>query len=310
MNFELLLTDEKKEELERLAALGYRADEMAMYFGVDQKSFVEASKDQGSWIHYHIKRGQLISLAKEQMQILTEAETGNVTASQHLANLRRNRGWEVSKLDIFGAFDNKKLLDRLEDYLQSGNLNKINSEEAIYFDALMLMDGMGRKYGRRNTVRVFTSPPFNLTYSRASEMFDESQNLFYTDRNVTKKALRVKKAEQLEEAAIIVRDNAQTAKDWEVYSKIVMDSAKLRELDKPDPVQLPAELYIKPIRVYSLDTDAIGLSKIDRQQLASQIESLEIPEREKIRLRNDALIEPFNILETLHGLEEESKSEE
>lgn len=325
------LTDEQREQIENLAAIGYTPEETGIivldgFMNVDGmkslkestfmlEDFIKAATDPESNIYYHIRRGQLLAAANEQIKLYEKAGKGDVTASQQLAKIRRSKGWEISKLDIFGGFPPSGgteggILQKLEDYIQSGSVNKLSAEEAIYIEALTLFNSLARKYGRRNTIRFFTKEPFNLKYARASEMYDEAIALFYTDRNVEKKALRNLKAEQLDEAAMIVRDNAQSSKDWEVFANITMQSAKLQELDKPDVEKLPLQAYQKPIRVYSLDTESIGLPKIDRQDLANQIEALEIPERDKIRLRKDALIEPFNIQETLDELEEESKSEE
>lgn len=303
------LSEEQIDELERLSALGYTPEEMAIFFNKDKISFVQAAHDVESYIYYHIKRGQIVSAAKEQMAILAGAEKGEVDASKQLGNIRRSRGWEISKMDIFGGFEHKGTLEKLQDYIQGGSINKLSAEEAIYIEALTLFNSMSRKYGRRNTIIFFTRPPFNLKYARAAEMYDEAINLFYTDRNVEKKALRNLLADQLGEAAIIVRDNALEAKDWKIYGELIMQQAKLQELDRPDVEKLPKEAYMKPVRVLSMDPEFIGLGKIDRQLIANQIEQLEIPERDKTRLRGDAAIEQLNLAERLNELEEESQSE-
>lgn len=309
------LSEEEVEKLENLSALGYTPEEIQLYLGITGPgdggiTFTEAAADRESNIYYHIHRGRIRAAADEQLAILQDASKGDIPASQQLGKIKRTRAWELSRLDIFGGFADKQVIEKLQDYIQSGSIASLNAEEAIYIEALTLFSSMSRKYGRRNTIRFFTGPPFHLKHARASEMYDEAVSLFYTDRNIEKKALRNKLAEQLDEAAIIVRDNAQSAKDWEVYGNLVMKSATLQELDKPDVEKLPVEVYQKSIRVYTLDTETIGLPRIDRKMLAQQIEGLQIPERDKIRLRKDALIEPFNIQETFNELEEESKSEE
>jgi hypothetical protein len=310
MNLSLSLTEEVSQELENLSALGYSLDDMAMYFDVDKIYFRQAAQNVESKIYYYIQRGKLMAAAKEQLELLKAAETGNVTASEHLGKIRRTKGWEVSKLDIFGGFEDKRLLDRINDYVQSGSLNDLKNEEAIYLDALLLFAGMGRRYGRRNTVAFFTKPPFGLKYARASEMFDEAINLFHADRQIERKAMRHLFAEQLQEAALVVRENAQSAKDWEVYGNLLTQASRMLGLDKDDPEKPPAEQFMKPVRYYSLDPGDVGLHTIDRQQVARQIESLEIPEREKIRIRQDARIEHVNLEERLNELEEDSQSEE
>ncbi|WP_100628697.1 hypothetical protein [Algoriphagus formosus] len=310
MNLGLSLTEEVAKELENLAALGYSLEQMAMYFDVDKVFFVQAAEDPESKVSYYIRRGKLMAAAKEQLALLQATEGGNVTASEHLAKIRRNKSWEISKLDIFGGFDEKRLLANLRDYIESGSLNDLKNEEAIYLDALLIFAGMGRKIGRRNTVAFFTKPPFGLKYARASEMYDEAINLFYADRQIERKALRHKFAEQLQEAALIVRDNAASSKDWEVYGNLITQASRMLGLDKDDPEKPPAEQFAKPIRFYSLNPGDVGLHSIDRQEVARQIESLEIPERDKIRARQDARIEHINLEERLHELEEDSQPEE
>ena len=313
MKHNLEITEEIGQTIANLASLGYSVSDMSLYFDVDPIVFQSLVDNRESSVYYHIKRGQTIGIANEEMALLDEALTGEKKAesSRRLHEIRRNRSWDISKIDIFGGFENSKqgreTLEKLKDYIESGSINKISAEEAIYIEALTLFNSMTRKYGRRNTIRFFTGPPFNLRHARASEMHDEAINLFYADRNIEKKALRNLKADQLEEAAILARDMARSSKDLEVYGSLIMKAAKLQELDRPDIEKLPADVYMKPVRVYSLDTTHIGLPNINRQELAEQIEALEIPEADKIRVTQDALMAPFNIEDTLNGLEEESK---
>lgn len=310
MNLGLSLTEEVAKELENLSALGYSLEEMAMYFDTDKIYFIQAAQNVESKIHYYIQRGKLMAAAKEQLELLKSAETGNVTASEHLGKIRRNKSWEISKLDIFGGFEDKHLLEKLNDYVQSGSLNEVKNEEAIYLDALLIFAGMGRRYGRRNTIAFFTKKPFGLKYARASEMFDEALNLFYADRQVERKAMRHKFAEQLQEAALVVRENAASAKDWEVYGNLLIQAGKMLGLDKDDPEKPPAEQFAKQIKHFSLAPEDVGLHAIDRQDVARQVEALDIPERDKIRVLQDARVEHVNLEERLNELEEDSQSEE
>jgi hypothetical protein len=141
-------------------------------------------------------------------------------------------------------------------------------------------------------------------------MYDEAVTLFYTNRNVEKKALRNMYADQMDEAALIVRDNAESAKDWEVYGNLTEKAYKMRGLDKEDPKKLDKGVYLKPLRYYSLDSAVVGLPEINRQELASQIEALEIPEREKSRLRMEANMEQIKIEDRLNELEKEAQGGE
>lgn len=306
LGLHIFLTEEQITQLESLAALGYEPADMALIFKLDETQFCKAAADPASNINFHIRRGKLMSVAKEEMAILEKTEKGDITASQQLSKIRRNRGFEISKQDIFGSFDDKKAYQKLEDFIESGSKADLSSEEAIYLEALTMMHSMDRKYGRRKTVAFFTKAPFNLAYSRASEMYDEAVNLFYSDRKIEKKALRYKKAELLEELARMGLQMVNSVRDLEVIGNLQMQAAKLQELDKPDAEKLPSELYRKQYRVFSLDPEKVGIPGINRQQLADQIDSLEIPEADKLRIRQDARLEDVTFEDNINELTEEN----
>lgn len=301
------LDEEGIIKLEKLAALGYSHEKMAMILNINVKLFLQHATDKSSKICYHIERGILTSLANEQLRILDKAEKGEIEASKRLEEIRRNRSFKITKKDIFGGFETKASFQVLEEYIQSGSSKSLSSDEAMYLEALTLMYHMDRKYGRRKTVEFFTKTPFNLKHQRAREMYDEAINLFYVDRKIEKKALRNKYAELLEEDAAFVRRIAETAKDMEIHAKIISLAGKFQELDKPDPDKLPEELYLPPVRVYSLDPADVGLEPINRNELGRQIDELDLPVSEKNRLRQDAMIDQIELKETLNELEKESK---
>lgn len=300
------LSDEEIDKIEPLAALGYSPEKIAMVLGVDAKLFTQFADDPTSWVNYHIQRGQLLSVVNEELAILTKAQLGDIDASKRIADIRRDRGFKVSKLDVFAGFDSKKTLHALEDYIQSGSSKHLKNEEQLYIETLTLINSMSRKYGRRNTIAFFVKEPFNMKHARVSEMYDEAINLFYSDRNVEKKALRHKYAEELDEAALVVFDNATCAKDLDIYKNIKMAAAKVRGLDEKDPEKLPAEYFRRQFRLFTLSAEDVGLPAINRHEIARQIDQYDIPQSDKIRLRQDARLEQLNLEEYLHELETES----
>ena len=301
------LDEEGVAKLEKLAALGYSHKHMAMVLNLDEKLFCHLAADENSRMYYHIERGKIAELANEQMAIMDKAVLGDIASSQRLEEIRRTRGFKITKMDIFGGFETKKSFDILQEYLETGASKELSNDEQIYIEALTMMFHMDRKYGRRRTVEFFTKPPFNLKPQRAREMYDEAVNLFYVDRKIEKRALRHKYAEQLEEVALLIRDTATTPKDYDVYIKAIDKAAKYQELDRPDPAKLPAAIYQKPIRVVTLDTADVGLPPINRLDLGRTIDELNIPVSDKTRLRRDAMIEQIDIKEYLNELEEEGK---
>jgi hypothetical protein len=299
------LDDQRIIELERLSALGYTPEEMALYFDVDKVFFVQAALNVESKVYYHIKRGKILALAKEQMALLDDAEKGEVQSIDQISKIRRDKGWETSRLDMFGGFIDKRLIQNIQDYLDSGSVGPLKSDERLWLDCLTLAAGLQRKIGRRNAVSFFHKT-YDMKLSQAQQLVDEAVSLFYRERFTDRKSMRHLLAENILESAIIVRDNASSSSDWKVYTEMQLAAAKLLRLEEKEEDQLDDRLFQKPIRVYSLDVENVGLPAPNRHLLAQQIDSLEVPEREKIRLRQEALIEPINLEERLNGLEKES----
>lgn len=90
----IVLTDEEKTELERLAALGYSVADMAMYFDRPLKEFKHDADTEGCVVNYHIRRGKLIIKANAAMKLMELAENGNLTATQQLAKITANNDYK------------------------------------------------------------------------------------------------------------------------------------------------------------------------------------------------------------------------
>lgn len=300
------LDDERISQLESLAGLGYSLEEIAMYFDVDKVFFVQSALDVTSKVYYHIKRGQMMAVANAEIALLAASNGGDVPSMDQLGKIRRNKNWESSRLDIFGGILDKHLIEKIQNHLESGGKKGFDrADERLWFDGMTLAFHLQRKIGRRNTVSLFQKS-YDMKLTQASQLVDESIRLFYSDRFTDRKSLRHLLAENILEGSIVVRDNAESSTDWKVYTEMQLAAAKLLRLDEIEEDRLDDKLFQKPVRVYSLDVENVGLPAPNRQLLAQQIDSLEVPEREKIRLRQEAMIDVILLEERLNGLEKES----
>src|SRR5690606_12062049 len=302
----LNLSDEEWDVLETLSALDFSHDHIAVYFGINKTVFRQIAADENSYLAERLQAGKIKQDADERLALFALARKGDVPAQKQIHEIKRTRAFKISKMDIFGAFDNKKVLEKLNDYLQSGSDMDVTVEDQLYIDTLIFMRDMDSQYGRRATVDFFVKH-YKLKHQRASEMYDEAVNLFYGNRNINKKALRHKFAERLEQAANVIAANAETARDWEVYGNLTKQMAALLELDKPDVEKLPKEVYLPPVKVYSLEPELVGLPPINRHELAAEIDALDQPEAVKASLRQDAMIDPIDISSKLDKIEDEYK---
>jgi hypothetical protein len=193
----------------------------------------------------------------------------------------------------------------IAEYIEKGSLSKLTPEEIEYLDILSKMNTMRRRYGLNQTISFFTQPPFNISLYRAKQMFEESINLFYSDEILDKQAARNLKAEQFEQAAQLALEAAQSVKDLEIYRALLWDSYKARQLDQPDPLHIPEELYKRPIKIYTLNPVQAKLPAIDRNELAKEIDAMDETASNKRRWKQEAMIDDIDFIEMINDQADE-----
>lgn len=292
------LSPDDQERLRKLAGLNYTPREIADYFKVDREQFIAEAADTGSIIRQLIEQGQIRTTAELTLKLYDQAKSGDVPSIQQLGKIRREKAYQVSKLDIFGGFDDKEVFEKLNEYIATGCSSSLSRDEQTFFELLSTISSLDRKFGKRNTVRLLTAQ-FGMTYAKAVDLYEQADALFYSNRNSDRESLRNKYADMLYDWAVRVAENAGSAKDYEIAGDLMMKSRTARGLDKEDIQRLPAALYLRPIRVFSMTPESSRLPKINRQELSQHIESLPIPERDRSRIHNDANIEDVNIEEFL-----------
>ena len=126
----------------------------------------------------------------------------------------------------------RSYFDELQDHIQGGSKDKISEEAEQYLDVLYLLINLRRKYGKENAIAFIQRPPFGINYRRARLMFDEAVNLFYTDDGIDRQAMNNMIAEDIFKAAQVVLLTAKSAKDMEIYGKLMMQGREAKGLDK------------------------------------------------------------------------------
>jgi len=93
-----------------------------------------------------------------------------------------------------------------------------------------------------------------------------------------------------------------------VYGKLMKQASDIKGLDKPDEEQreLPPR---KPVVVWSLDPQQIGLQSEDRKLLAAQIDEIpDISVAEKERLKQESMAKEIDITEILDDTETKTQN--
>ena len=303
------LNEEQYNDIEQLSSLGYTNEEIALYIDVDKDEFTLAANNSDNKINYHLRRGILLQNANAQMALQKSASKGDDKALKLLQTLRYDRSFEVAKRDILHNCEvSDEVFARLENYIQQGSLESLKPDEQLYIETLTIINSMRRKYGRPATIKFLQRAPFNLKYAKARDMYEHAINVFYVDDKDEKKEMRNLKDQQLEDAAAERLRMAKAPADFETYAKLIKLSAEIRQLHLPDAPEVPKGVFDKPIEIFALDPNAIGIDKPDRNALARQIDTIPgATEAEKRRAAMDAGVSNINIEDYFREYEEDSE---
>jgi hypothetical protein len=203
--------------------------------------------------------------------------------------------------------------DKLQDYAQKGFKGNLSKEEQEYYNTLLAVLGVYRKYGRQGAIRMLMVEPFFCTRRVATRMFDESINLFYADDSVERKAWRNLMFEEMRLAALsILKTVGITPDDFETYRRLMESAYKFKQLEAPDPEKPDnLEKRLKGIKLYMLNGHMLGLANINRDEVGSLIDNLDVSERDKERLKTDAGLKPVdidNILDNTIAISEDNET--
>ena len=133
----------------------------------------------------------------------------------------------------------------------------------------------------RMQVRVETGK--DLSVFRANKVFSDAMNFFYASKTIRKDAYRQMYAEKLEVAAQLAFEMNQL----ETYGSLIEKAAKLRQLDKEDLVTEDMKLLERRPIFYSTKAKEFGL-ETNKNQLAEFIDTLDMKEVDKVRVKRDA----------------------
>ena len=186
-------------------------------------------------------------------------------------------------------------LNMLQDYITKGLVDKMPDDLVIYMELLEMVRSMYNKYETKPfIIRTLTSKTYGISRYMANKLFYDALNFFYADNEVKQKAWENIYAQHLDNLAYY----ALEMNDLETARRCFMDAAQLRGAGREEKSEMPAELFARPVVIYSMDAEKAGLQSVDRKQLAAFIDSLpEISEKERVRIKKDAGLQEIKLFE-------------
>lgn len=175
---EIVLTDDQRETLMSLGALGWSEDDIAVYFGWDKRLLHSLTVDPDSEISVLLFRGRLQNRAKIEIRLMNDAIGGNLTAAKQFSDIMRDKSFEVSKLDIFGGPADEGAFERIQNYIAKGCPGTLSGNEQLYIDLLVMIYSLDGQHGKRKTIRFLTQKPFGFSYERLPDCMPRRRRCF------------------------------------------------------------------------------------------------------------------------------------
>lgn len=305
------LTTEKTstlETLERMGELRWTEEQIAAYFGWDPSALEVEMATPDSPVRRALLKGEMRGTFAIEAQLLEDAKSGNQTSVKVFFDAVRDRSFRLTKLDIFGGAEDAGIYEKIQQLVDKGMPTDFSEKEELYIEALQMVYSFQIRFGDRKTVKLLTKAPFSLSYDRAKDLMTEAVELFNGGRRNSKEAMRYHIAESLDTLYHLIVESAKTPKDYAIAAVVLDRKAKLLQLDKPDAPQNAGKDYPRKFIITSLDPQTVGLPPVNRDALAAQIDSLEVPDVEKERLKREAGIDDMDIIKSLdYAYPEESQ---
>lgn len=187
------------------------------------------------------------------------------------------------------------------EFMETGNPKNAPEHILDYLELLDMVRGMYLRidqFGSKEAIikHLMIAPKHKLSRYKAAQVCDEAQEYFYRDSTISKDAWRNIYAEKMEKMINFAMLKVNDVSDAQKVIKMLLDASVLRGVNDPDKEELPAEVFQPPFVVYTWDTDALDMPKVNRQVLADMIDKFpELTEKEKVRIKQESLIPGFKL---------------
>lgn len=289
MNF----SEEQIQQIEDLAGCNYSPEKIALYFDCDEAEFMREWNDKSSVLRHHYDRGILIAQAEMDIANLASAKTGSITAIQ-----MHKKDAYYQKIDNFKKElqNEQNTYHNLQQLINTGNCPALPEHEIKLYEQLDLVRGLKFKGHNKQYILNSLMISFQMSYSKARQLYIDGINHFNLDDDVKQKAWQNMYAEKLDNGARL----ALEMNDLKMYKEFLTAAATLRDCYKETEPEENLELFKKKIYIYVTDPLVKNIPRVNRNVIAAYIDNLgELSYANKQLLHRDGETNKFegNILD-------------
>lgn len=189
----------------------------------------------------------------------------------------------------------KYSIEQLRQLIENGNPSDLPAEVVRHLELMELVRSMYSKYETKTVIiNTLMSPVYKLSRQQANKLFVDSLNYFYSDNKIKSDAWRqiyANKLEDLSAYALACDDIAQSR-------RCLNDAAKMRGVFDEKVQEIPDELRQRPVVIYTLNPEQLGLARANRSELAKLIDEMpDISDSDRQRVKRDASAFDFTLFE-------------
>lgn len=189
----------------------------------------------------------------------------------------------------------KYSIEQLRQLIENGNPSDLPAEVVRHLELMELVRSMYSKYETKTVIiNTLMSPVYRLSRQQANKLFVDSLNYFYSDNKIKSDAWRqiyANKLEDLSAYALACDDIAQSR-------RCLNDAAKMRGVFDEKVQEIPDELLQRPVVIYTLNPEQLGLARANRSELAKLIDEMpDISDSDRQRVKRDASAFDFTLFE-------------
>lgn len=241
---------------------------------------------------YHYDKGKLQADWDIAKGTLKRAKDGNQTSIQQFTKYQQQKELEKIKQTVLIRSRRKTLLTAESLAIDPGNalsLIKADVEQVEFIRELFMC------YNSKNQIISRIRKRWEkMQELEAERLYNEVLNFYYlTNDEVKVDAWRNILAERMDDLFnICFKTN-----DFETARRCLANLAEIRGVNKDKPQQVPPEILDRRPIIYSIRISDLGVLPANRNELAALIDALDISEKEKTRVRREAMIEdvPFEL---------------
>jgi hypothetical protein len=184
-------------------------------------------------------------------------------------------------------------LSMLEEYFVNGNSNQMPEELVNWLDLMQQMHGRMKRWDgtRKNHLDFFMAPPFELTKPQAERLFSDTLEFFHVEKNDSLEAYANYYAEKLESLANASVKILSSDRDLKTAGDLLQKAMDMRAKYRPEEPAFPEEILQQRHIIFQDNKRLLGEKMESRTELAALVDSWEISQEQKERLRSEAGID-------------------